>query len=85
MARMTTVLNAERAIRRVLREHGRLRVDPDELGAETELRLTRHASLNVLLALEGEFEVEFPDRMIRQDVLRSIGSIERALRDLIAA
>lgn len=85
MARMTTVLNAERAIRRVLREHGRLRVDPDELGAEAELRLTRHASLNVLLALEGEFEVEFPDRMIRQDVLRSIGSIERALRDLIAA
>lgn len=85
MARMTTVLHAERAIRRVLREHGRLAVDPDQLDLEAELGLTRNASLNVLLALEGEFDVEFPDRMIRRDVLRSIGSIERALRDLIAA
>lgn len=85
MVRMTTVLHTEHAIRRVLREHGRLAVDPEELATDTELGLTRNASLNVLLALEGEFDVEFPDRMIRRDVLRSIGSIERALRDLIAA
>ena len=82
---MTGVLHAQSAIRRVLREHGRLGVDPEQLAVEADLGLTVHASLNVMLALEGEFDVEFPDRMLRGDVFRSIGTIERALRDLIAA
>ncbi len=86
MPLMTSVLNAESAIRRVLRDHGRLGgVDADRVARDADLRLTPHASLNVMLALEGEFEVEFPDRMLRRDMFRSIGSIERALRDLIAA
>lgn len=82
---MTSVRNAESAIRRALRDHGRLGVDVDRVTADADLGLSPQASLNVMLALEGEFEVEFPQRMLRQRVFRSIGSIERALRDLIAA
>ena len=86
MPSMTSVLNAESAIRRVLRDHGRLGVvDADQVDVDADLGLTPHASLNVMLALEGEFEVEFPDPMLRRHVFRSIRSIERALRDLIAA
>ena len=85
---MTTLLDAETAIRRVLRDHGRLAVDTDKLGVDTDLYqsgMTSHASVNVMLALEGEFDVEFPDHMLKRNVFRSIRSIERALQELIAA
>jgi len=85
---MTTLVDADSAIRRVLRDHGRLAVDPDKLGADADLYqsgMTSHASVNVMLALEGEFDVEFPDHMLKRNVFRSIGSIERALRELIAS
>jgi len=85
---MTTLQHAETSIRRVLRDHGRLGVDPDRLSDDADLYqsgMTSHASVNVMLALEGEFDVEFPDHMLKRNVFRSIGSIERALRELIAA
>jgi acyl carrier protein len=85
---MTTLQHADTSIRRVLRDHGRLAIDPDKLGPDTDLYqtgMTSHASVNVMLALEGEFDVEFPDHMLKRNVFRSIGSIERALRELIAA
>lgn len=85
---MTTLQHADPTIRRVLRDHGRLGVDADKLTADTDLYqsgMTSHASVNVMLALEGEFDVEFPDHMLKRNVFRSIASIERALRELIAA
>ena len=85
---MNTMQDAETSIRRVLRYHGRLGTDPEKLPADADLYqsgMTSHASVNVMLALEGEFDVEFPDHMLKRNVFRSIGSIERALRELIAA
>ena len=85
---MTTLTDAETAIRRVLRDHGRLGVDPDKLAVDTDLYqsgMTSHASVNVMLALEGEFDVEFPDHMLNRNVFRTIQSIERALGELGAA
>lgn len=85
---MTTLQDAQSSIRRVLRDHGRLGADPDKLAADADLYqsgMTSHASVNVMLALEGEFDVEFPDHMLKRNVFRSIDSIERALRELIAA
>ena len=85
---MTTLLQADTAIRRVLKDHGRLGTDVDKLPADADLYqagMTSHASVNVMLALEGEFQVEFPQYMLKRNVFRSIASIERALRELIAA
>jgi acyl carrier protein len=85
---MTTMQQAESSIRRVLRDHGQLACDPDQLSREADLfqsGMTLHASVNVMLALQDEFDVEFPEPMLRRNVLRSIASIERALRELIAA
>jgi acyl carrier protein len=84
---MTTLQHAQASIRRVLRDHGRLATDPEKLPADADLAqcgMTPNARLNVMLALEGEFEVEFPEYMVRRNVFRSIASIERALRELIA-
>ncbi len=72
-------------IRVVLKEHGRLSIDPATLADETDLYqagLTSHASVNVMLMLEGEFEVEFPDHMLRRRVFGSIASIRSALDEL---
>ena len=75
-------------IRNILKEHGRLSKDADSLDANADLYqagMTSHASVNVMLALEGEFEVEFPDAMLKRNVFNSIASISAALSELQAA
>ena len=79
--------NHER-IRAILREHGRLSQDPSALGDNADLYqagMTSHASVNVMLALEGEFDVEFPDHMLKRNVFNTIASIHAALDELKAA
>ena len=44
--------------------------------------MTSHASVNVMLALEDRFDVEFPDRMLKRSVFESIASIAAALEEL---
>ena len=79
---------ADTVIRQVLRDHGRLNRDVDALAAEADLYqagMTSHASVNVMLALEAEYDVEFPDHMLTRNVFRSIDSIQRALSELVTA
>ena len=74
-------------IRSILKEHGRLSTDADTLTVETDLYqagMTSHASVNVMLALEGEFDVEFPDHMLKRNVFNTIASIGAALDELTA-
>ena len=69
----------------VLRDYGKLAVDVSALDADTDLYeagLTSHASVNVMLALEDAFDVEFPDAMLRKDTFSSIGAITAALSEL---
>jgi acyl carrier protein len=70
-------------IRKILKDHGRLNKDPWSLDESADLYqagMTSHASVNVMLALEGEFEIEFPDHLLKRSVFESIG----AMRDTIA-
>ncbi|HUB73639.1 MAG TPA: acyl carrier protein [Solirubrobacteraceae bacterium] len=72
-------------IRQIIREHGRMPVDLGELTPTADLYqagMTSHASVNVMLALEDHFDVEFPDRMLTRSVFESVASIEAALREL---
>jgi acyl carrier protein len=74
-------------IRDILESHGRLPLDVLELGPDDDLYqagMTSHASVNVMLALEDHFDVEFPDRMLTRSVFESIASIEAALNELRA-
>lgn len=85
---MMDVQEAEATIRAVLRDHGRLKQDVAALDAAADLYqsgMTSHASVNVMLALEGAFDVEFPDHMLKRNVFSSIASIQRALDELTAA
>jgi acyl carrier protein len=74
-------------IRQIVKEHGRLSVDVDALTADADLYqagMTSHASVNVMLALEDRFDVEFPDRMLKRSVFESIASIEASVTELRA-
>jgi acyl carrier protein len=74
-------------IRRIIAEHGRLSVDVAGLTPASDLYhagMTSHASVNVMLALEDHFDIEFPDRMLTRSVFESISAIERALEELRA-
>ena len=78
--------NAEK-IRTVLKEHGRLTKDAESLADDADLYqagMTSHASVNVMLALEGEFDVEFPDHMLKRSVFESISAIHGAIDELVA-
>jgi acyl carrier protein len=75
----------EDRIRSVLREHGKLPVDLASLSDEDDLYragMTSHASVNVMLALEDAFDVEFPDRMLRKSTFASVSAIREALNSL---
>jgi acyl carrier protein len=72
-------------IRRVVAEHGRLRVDVATLADGDDLYeagMTSHASVNVMLGIEDAFDVEFPDAMLKRSVFESIAAIESALAEL---
>ena len=78
---------AER-IRQVLHEHAQLGVPATSLDDTTDLYetgMTSRASVSVMLALESEFEIEFPDTMLRRDVFESIAAIAAAVDKLVAA
>ncbi|QDZ07634.1 acyl carrier protein [Sphingomonas panacisoli] len=74
--------NFDARIREVLVKHGRFPVDalsPSGNDDLYEAGMTSHATVNVMLALEGEFDVEFPDEMLNRSVFVSIASIRDAL------
>jgi acyl carrier protein len=74
-------------IRQILIEHGRLTLDARSLADDADLYqmgLTSHASVNVMLALESKFDIEFPDRMLRRGVFGSIAAMSVAIEELVA-
>ena len=74
-------------IRMVISQHARLGVDVSTLADDADLYqagMTSHASVNLMLALENEFDVEFPDRLLKRSVFESVASIRSALDELVS-
>jgi acyl carrier protein len=69
-------------IRSVLRLHAQLAQPIDELSDDADLYragLTSHATVNVMLALEDEFEIEFPESLLLRRTFGSVRAIDEAL------
>ena len=65
--------------------HGRLPESALKLTDNADLYqsgLSSHASVNIMLALEDTFDVEFPDTLLRKGTFKSIASIREALESL---
>lgn len=72
-------------IRTILKTHGKLNADTETLAADADLYqagMTSHASVNVMLALEDHFDLEFPDHMLKRSVFESIQAIDAAILEL---
>ena len=68
----------EDRIRDILAKCGRLSVPAEGLGAEDNLYdagLSSLATVNVMLAIEEAFDVEFPDRLLTRRSFESIASL----------
>jgi acyl carrier protein len=75
-------LNIEDRIRAVLAAHAKLREPADGIGESADLYaagMTSHASVNVMLALEDAFEVEFPDALLTKHTFCTIATIRDAV------
>ena len=73
-------------IRDVLAAHGRMAVDPREVDDEADLYklgLTSHASVDVMLALEDAFDIEFPDEVLKKSTFESVRNIEQVIESLV--
>jgi acyl carrier protein len=73
-------------IRDVLAAHGRMAVDPHEVDDEADLYklgLTSHASVDVMLALEDAFDIEFPDEVLKKSTFESVRNIPQATESLV--
>ena len=85
---MSDLAAMESQIRTVLKDHARLAKDALTLDVNEDLYqagMTSHTSVNVMLGLEGAFDVEFPDHMLQRKVFNSIASIRGALLELTTA
>ena len=74
-------------IRTVLTKHARLAVDVATLADDADLYgagLTSLTTVHLMLALEDQFNVAFPDRMLGRKMFQSIRSLSEAVNELTA-
>jgi acyl carrier protein len=72
-------------IRDILNAHAGLTTPSSRLADDSDLYgagMTSNASVNVMLALEDGFEIEFPDSMLKRSVFESIAAIRAAITEL---
>lgn len=81
-------MSAIETVRRVLDTHGKLKVSAATLAPEADLYeagMTSHASVNVMLAVEDAFDIEFPDELLTKTTFCSIAAITGAVEGLLVA
>ena len=72
-------------VRAILAQHGRLSVSVDDLSDDSDLYnagLTSLATVGLMLALEDQFDIEFPETMLSRKTFNSIDSIIEAVEEL---
>jgi acyl carrier protein len=72
-------------IRALIAEHGRLLVDVGRLRDDSDLYeagLTSLSTVNLMLAIEEHFDVEFLDRMLGRKTFGTIGTLAAAIAEL---
>lgn len=74
-------------IRQILRDHALLDVDVDSIDDNADLfdaGMDSQSAVNVMLALEMSFDIEFPESMLERSMFESITALDAAVRTLQA-
>lgn len=72
-------------IRDVLAAHGRMAIDPHQINDQADLYdlgMTSHASVDVMLALEDAFDIEFPEEVLKKSTFASVANIAQVVESL---
>ncbi len=72
----------EQELRRILAKHGKLAVPVETLTDTTNLfgaGLDSLAIVNVMLAIENAFDIEFPDEELKRSTFASIAAMKDAI------
>ncbi len=72
-------------VKTVLKTQAELNQDVNGLDIDADLfaaGMSSRATVGVMLGLESEFDLEFPDSMLRRDVFESIRAIGNAISSL---
>lgn len=75
-------------IRAIVAQHGRLLVDVGTLSDDSDLYqagLTSLATVNLMLALEEHFDVEFTDKMLGRKTFCTLAALDDAIATLKGA
>lgn len=69
-------------IRRALDQHAQLSSPAESVADDADLYaagLTSHATVNVMLAIENDLDIEFPDELLTRSTFASVGAIAEAV------
>lgn len=72
-------------VKAVLASQAELNQDAHSLDLDDDLfaaGMSSRATVGVMLGLESEFDLEFPDAMLRRDVFESVRAISNAITSL---
>jgi acyl carrier protein len=72
-------------VRLIVARHGNLAVGAESIGEHSDLYLlglTSLATVNVMLALENHFDIEFPDTKLGRATFSSVGTLAEAVSEL---
>lgn len=75
----------EKLVREIVNQHGKLSTATENLNMDDDLYnagLTSLATVGLMLALEDEFDIEFPDSLLNRKTFSSIRSILEAVEDI---
>lgn len=78
-------MTVNQQIRSILAEHAKLATDIASVGDGEDLYaagMTSHASVTVMLACEDEWDIEFPQQMLKKSTFASVDAIAAALAEL---
>lgn len=73
-------------IRTLLKKHAGLPVNVDDLADDADLYaagLSSFASVQLMLALEENFDIEFPDNLLNRKSFQSIDAIARSVTSIL--
>ena len=72
-------------IREIIGKHARLSVPATSLPEDADLYaagMTSQECVTIMVALEDEFRIEFPDHMLKRNVFESVVAIRSALLEI---
>lgn len=87
-AQVSTGSGLKDRIREIVSENGGLKLPLEEINDSTDLYragMTSYSSVLLMIALENEFNLEFPDGMLSRDVFESVDAIAHAIESLLRA